>query len=136
MKNKGFTLFEILLMIVIIGALASIAIPNYQKAIEKSRKVEASNTLASIWAAEKRYHLDFETYTNSTNNLDIKLSDTSLTYYNYSISSANSTDFLAAAEKKDKTYYLTINTAGEINEYTGYTRESSPVPVGVYRSIP
>ena len=41
MKVKGFTLIEVLTTVVIIGVLASIAMPMYMRAVERSRATEA-----------------------------------------------------------------------------------------------
>lgn len=45
MKNKAFTLIELLVVVLIIGILAAIALPKYEKAVEKSRAAEAVQIL-------------------------------------------------------------------------------------------
>jgi type IV pilus assembly protein PilA len=57
--NKGFSLIELMIAVVIIGVLAAIAIPNYQKYQRKSRQAEAKATLAAMFTSEKSYIAEY-----------------------------------------------------------------------------
>ena len=55
--NKGFTLLEMLVVVLIIGILAGIALPQYQKAVEKTKLTEALLDIKTIQGAAQRYIL-------------------------------------------------------------------------------
>ena len=72
MKNKqAFTLIELLVVVLIIGILAAVALPQYQKAVDKARLVQLIVFNKAIREAEERYYLANGSYTNDFNVLDV-----------------------------------------------------------------
>src|SRR6266511_1004585 len=57
-KRAGFTLIEIMVVVAIIGLLASLAVPFYTKSREESTKKACINNLVQIYSAKVRWALD------------------------------------------------------------------------------
>jgi len=69
----GFTLLELLMVVIIIGILSSMALPQYIRMAEKARAVEAFQILGSIRGAETRYKAQspIGVYTANPPDLDV-----------------------------------------------------------------
>jgi type IV pilus assembly protein PilA len=57
-RNKGFTLVEIMIVVVIIGLLASMAIPAFQKVRTNSQDKAVLNNARQLSAASDQYYLE------------------------------------------------------------------------------
>ena len=90
-NTKAFTLIELLVVVLIIGILAAVALPQYQKAVEKSRAVQALTLLKSIAQAEQAYHMANGNYTSSFDELAVDMNGwTGNTKWNSNTSSLTS----------------------------------------------
>ena len=70
---NAFTLIELLVVVLIIGILAAVAVPQYQKAVEKSRATQAITLLRSVYEAAQRYQLANNEWPTSFDELDIQV---------------------------------------------------------------
>lgn len=62
-KKMGFTLLELMIVLVIIGILMAIAVPSYQGYVLRSHRADAHSSLLDIAARQERYVAQRNTYT-------------------------------------------------------------------------
>ncbi|MDD2688766.1 MAG: prepilin-type N-terminal cleavage/methylation domain-containing protein [Candidatus Omnitrophica bacterium] len=60
--RKGFTLIELIVVVIVIGILATIAVPQYMRATERAKGGKARHALGVLASAEKMYRADKDTY--------------------------------------------------------------------------
>ena len=103
-KKKGFTLLELLIVVVVLAVLAGLALPQYLKTVGRAKEAEGWQTLAGIRSAIIRYYSEAEILpTNDTfTELDIDdpndggLQPNSWFSYNF-VAGAGPGDFLGTA---------------------------------------
>ena len=61
-QNAGFTLIELMIVVVIIAILAGIAYPSYQNSIRKTNRTDAREALTRIAALQERYFFSNSAY--------------------------------------------------------------------------
>ncbi len=105
MKNKlGFTLIEMLVVVLIIGILAGIALPQYQGAVRKARVAEAKIALRAIGDAADRWFLHNEEYPDSLEDLDIEVETATKDWNIYLDECAGKGCLIIATPKRESNY--------------------------------
>jgi prepilin-type N-terminal cleavage/methylation domain-containing protein len=115
MNRKGFTLVEVLIVVIIIGILASIGIPQFAVSIEKAKGGEARAGLGHIQTGEKVYYAEKEFYTTNLGDLDITLTQK---FWAFNISTPTSTEYLATATRSGGTHSgetIAMDQAGNVS---------------------
>lgn len=61
-QNSGFTLVELLVVVAIVGILATAGIPQYKKMVQKSKKTEAKVLLGAVANAQAGFYSEYGAY--------------------------------------------------------------------------
>lgn len=68
---SGFSLVELLVVVVIIGILSAIAVPLYLRTRYRSQAIEAGEVLSRVGAAQESYRAEFGVYSDVSNDLPL-----------------------------------------------------------------
>jgi len=63
-RDRGFTLIEMMIVVIIIGVIAAIAYPAYKNYMKQARRSDAKIALTHAAAAEEKFYSDCRTYTD------------------------------------------------------------------------
>ena len=73
LSNSAFTLVELLVVVLIIGILAAIALPQYQKSVAKARLANLLVVGRELHEAQERYYLEHGSYTTNIDKMDVAI---------------------------------------------------------------
>jgi type IV pilus assembly protein PilE len=62
-KMRGMTLIELVIVVAIVALLATVAIPSYRQFLLRSHRAEAKSALLNLAAAQEKFYLQNNTYT-------------------------------------------------------------------------
>jgi type IV pilus assembly protein PilA len=68
-RRRGFTLIELMIVVVIVGVLATLAVVGYRKLVQASHVSEATGMVQSIRVAQEGYHSETQQYANVSGSL-------------------------------------------------------------------
>lgn len=62
---KGFTLIEMMIVVVIIAILATVAVPSYQEQVRKGKRADGKGMLLDLASKQERFYTQFSSYTGT-----------------------------------------------------------------------
>lgn len=95
--TSGFTLIELMVVLMITGVLAAIAVPTFFNQVNKAKQVEAKTTLGTMNRAQQSYYLEHLDFANQIPLLGVGI-QTGSANYRYSIAVQGGTHVVHHAE--------------------------------------
>ncbi|MBO4707687.1 MAG: prepilin-type N-terminal cleavage/methylation domain-containing protein [Elusimicrobiaceae bacterium] len=112
-KRTGFTLVEILVVIMAIAILTAVSVPLYNKIVVKSDVSDALNSISMFAQAQNKHFISKGAYANNINDLETPLKSTGnrvvTTNYSYFVGSVGQDDYCIYAKSNSKDYMLAKN---------------------------
>jgi type IV pilus assembly protein PilE len=117
--SKGFTLLELMIVVVIIALLAALAYVNYSRFAFRTRRADGREMLMRVASAEERFYTANNRYTATAAQLQMGALTSEKGYYGVTVALANSnqsytlTAAPVAPQDKDACANLTLDNAGQ-----------------------
>jgi type IV pilus assembly protein PilE len=96
-RKNGFTLVEMLIVMIIIAILSAVAVPGYNRHVARARQGQAQQALVSLRQYEEMFRFQNGTYTNVMANLTALGYGSGTTLYAVAVTAAAANTFTAAA---------------------------------------
>ena len=120
-SQQGFTLIELMIVVVIIGILAAIAVPKFNQVTASAKESEAASILKQIYTLQERYKQRHDVFATTFTDLEggpAGLNDAK--YYTFTLPAGDGDTYLACATPTlDGLNAFTINSGRQIATHAG-----------------
>jgi len=96
-RKSGFTLIELMVVLLIVGILGAVAVPNYRQYVIRSHRTEAKMALLRLAANQERHYLQNNTYTDDLEALGFTTGVSANGVYTLSVPIADAITYRAVA---------------------------------------
>lgn len=139
LNNKGFSLVELMIVVAIIGLLAAVGVPQYQKFQARARQGEAKSSLSALYAAEQSFFGEWNQYTVDLKNIGFGVTGTGLRYVTgfpptactaYSVTNGAQTEVIAASNSRSDGTAVRNATTWGTGSATYFSGQAIPAVAG------
>ena len=109
----GFTLVELMVVVIIMGVIAAVALPSYATHIERIRASEGAQLLAAVLGSQEAYRLENGEYATAMSDLDIEIPNAS--DFTVPPTLYNDPARIATLARSDGSFTLCINSTGVVS---------------------
>ena len=113
---KGFTMVELMIVIVIIAIIASIALPSYEQFMQKGRRADGKNMLMQLSALQERFYSENGFYGRMTDIVGVGNIDSDEGHYNVTVDCSPDSAACAAASRPQFYTLTAAPQGGQVND--------------------
>ena len=127
--NSGFSLTELMVVLIIIGILVLLALPRLMPIVTKAKTTEAKLNLKQLYMLEKSYKFEYDKYSSGLNEIGFEqeklITEDGSARYKIAITNADASSFVATATSVVDFDNDGVFNVWEVNEL-GIIKETIP----------